>query len=135
MTIAARTLVPPDADKKAVKLTYFDDCGDVSPKWWVVKNVIARGETSSWYGAPGRGKSTLLTDMGVKVARTTDWRGYRIKESCGVVYFALERGDLVKRRLTAYKRRDNLSGLPPQAMPGLLQRRRSLRAVRRHRWP
>ena len=41
-----------------------------------------------------------------------DWRGYRSKGPHGVVYFAFERGDLVKRRLTAYARRRNLKALP-----------------------
>jgi hypothetical protein len=41
-----------------------------------------------------------------------DWRGHRAKEACGVVIFALERGDLFKRRLLAYQQRDGLHGLP-----------------------
>src|ERR1035441_45140 len=100
------------SNKKAIKLTYFNACAAVLLKRWIVKNVIAHGETSSWFGPPGKGKSGLLTDLGIHVAAGKDWRGYRIKERCGVVYFALERGDLVKRRIAAYKRRDNLSELP-----------------------
>lgn len=102
-----------DANKKTIKLTYFDECAAVSSKRWIVKNVIAHGETSSWFGPPGKGKSGLLTDLGIHIAAAGKlWRGYRIKERCGVVYFALERGDLVKRRIAAYKRRDSLSELP-----------------------
>jgi RecA-family ATPase len=95
-----------------VNLTFFDDCDKVSSKPWIFKNVMARAESSSWYGAPGGGKSSLLTDIAVNAAAARDWRGYLSKDRCGVVYFALERGDLVKRRLAAYKRRDNLTGLP-----------------------
>jgi hypothetical protein len=78
----------------------------------VIKNVIARAETSSWIAPPGRGKSALLTDISVHLASGTEWRGYRTKKPCGVVYFALERADLVKRRLIAHKLRDNLISLP-----------------------
>jgi hypothetical protein len=76
------------------------------------QNVIARGETSSWIAPPGKGKSALLTDIAVHLAGGADWRGYRTKDRGGVIYFALERADLVKRRLIAHKLRDDLPVLP-----------------------
>ena len=94
-------------------LTFFDQLTQPTVKPWLIKNVIARGETSSWFAPPGRGKSALLTDIGVHLAgAVADWRGYRIKGRCGVIYFALERADLVKRRLIAHKLRDGLLDLP-----------------------
>jgi hypothetical protein len=96
----------------ALALTFFDDLSQPAPKPWLIKNVIARGETSSWIAPPGRGKSALLTDISVHLASGCEWRGYRTKKPCGVVYFALERADLVKRRLIAHKLRDNLISLP-----------------------
>ena len=96
----------------AIKLTFFDECSARASKRWLIKGVAAIGETSSWIAPPGKGKSALQTDISVNIAAGIDWRGYRSKGPHGVVYFAFERGDLVKRRLTAYARRRNLKALP-----------------------
>jgi hypothetical protein len=101
-----------DSKPDAIKLTFFDELVKVAPKPWLIKNVIARGETSSWIAPPGKGKSALLVDIAVHLANGKNWRGYRTKGRCGVVYFAIERADLVKRRLVAHRLRDNLPDLP-----------------------
>jgi len=67
----------------------------------IIKGVLARGETSAWVGPPGSLKSALLASAALAVASGSDWFGKRNKEQCGVVYFALERADLVERRLQA----------------------------------
>lgn len=95
-----------------LKLTYFDDCGKTALRRWILKGIIARGESSGWVAPPGAGKSALLTEISIHCAAKIDWRGHRAKEACGVVVFALERGDLFKRRLDFYRQRDNLHGLP-----------------------
>ena len=92
---------PKAPDLPSISLTFFNELGQPKSKPSLIKNVIARGENSSWIGPPGKGKSALLTDISVHLANGRDWRGYRTKERCGVLYFALERGDLVKRRLAA----------------------------------
>jgi RecA-family ATPase len=86
----------------SIRLFYFDDCNAVAPKPWIMKGLFARGETSSWIAPPGAGKSALLTCAAVYVAANRDWRNFRSKERCGVLYLAFERADLVKRRLAAY---------------------------------
>jgi hypothetical protein len=96
----------------ALRLTFFDQLTKPTPKPWLIKNVMARGETSSWIASPGKGKSSLLAEIAVHLASGQDWRGYRTKERCGVVYFALERADLVRRRFTAHRLRDDLPDLP-----------------------
>jgi AAA domain len=100
------------SEQKSISLTFFNDLKEPIPKPWLIKNVIARGEASSWIAPPGNGKSALLTDISIHLANGIDWRGHRTKKQCGVVYFVLERADLVKRRLIAHKMRDGLSGLP-----------------------
>ena len=95
-----------------IRLRFFSELTQPAPKPWLIKNVIAKGETSSWIAPPGKGKSGLLTDIAVHLAAGLDWRGYRTKGRHGVVYFALERANLVERRLAAYKLRDGLSDLP-----------------------
>lgn len=102
----------------ALPLDYFADIETAEPKRWLIKNVIARGEMSSWIGAPGAAKSALLTDIAVHEASAfaEAWRGYKIREHCGVVYFALERAALVKRRLQAYRIRDQIELSTPIAV-------------------
>jgi hypothetical protein len=97
---------------KPLELTLFDQCGQVARRRWISKGMLARGETSAWIAPPGAGKSALLTEISVHCAAGRDWRGHKAKERCGVVIFALERADLYKRRLEAYRQRDKLSGLP-----------------------
>jgi hypothetical protein len=52
---------PSEKPKSIVALNYFCDLKEAAPKLWLIKNVIARGETSSWVAPPGFGKSALLT--------------------------------------------------------------------------
>jgi AAA domain-containing protein len=89
----------------SVRLSYFDDCDQAVSKKWIMKGLFARGETSSWIAPPGAGKSAVLTCAAVYLAAGMDWRGFRIKERCGVLYLAFERADLVNRRLAAYKKK------------------------------
>lgn len=107
--------------KRALKFQTFEDCMTEQPKDWLIEGVFALNEDSTLFGPPGSLKSALATDIAVHVASGRDWRGYkfnryddpedaRIDESRGVVYFALERASLTRRRLAAYATRD---GLPP----------------------
>lgn len=111
---------PTPAAPIGIPLTYFDDVEKSVNKNWLIKGVVAKRETSMWIAPPGKLKSALLTDMAVHLASGMDWRGYKSKETCGVVYFALERADLVKRRLAAYRSRDDLTGLPIAVAAGII---------------
>jgi hypothetical protein len=91
------------------KFELLDDLGDEPPqKKWIVKNIIARGETSAWIAPPGGLKSALMAELAFHVAAIEDWHGYKTKWGGSVVYFALERADLVKRRLRAYLLRSDI---------------------------
>jgi len=91
----------------------FDEMDLESPaKQWLVKGIFARGETSAWIAPPGAMKSALLAEAAVCIGAGLDWHGFRNKGAMGVVYFALERADLVKRRLRAHKQKLGLSGTP-----------------------
>ncbi|UGY25374.1 AAA family ATPase [Bradyrhizobium septentrionale] len=93
-------------------MTLFDDAAQATNKRWIMKGLIARGETSSLIGPPGCGKSALEADLAVHCARQADFLGHRAKEKCGVLVLALERGDLYERRFAAYRQRDQVTGLP-----------------------
>jgi hypothetical protein len=102
----------PGTPPQPLKLTFFDENSSFATKGWILKGLIARGETSSCVAPPGAGKSALLTEISVHCAARIDWRGHKAKEACGVLILALERADLYRRRLQAYRQRDGLSDLP-----------------------
>jgi hypothetical protein len=81
-------------------------------KRWLIKNILARCETSAWIGPPGSLKSALLAEAAICVGAGLDWHGYRNKGAAGVLYFAIERSDLVKRRMRAHKQKLGLIGTP-----------------------
>jgi hypothetical protein len=95
-----------------LELKYFDECANEPAKPYLIKGVLAADEDSSWFGPPGSLKSMLLTDISVHLAGGVDWRGYKTKAVAGVVYFALERAGLTRRRLAAHAVRDKLVNLP-----------------------
>jgi hypothetical protein len=95
------------------RLVTFDEM-EVDPpaKKWLIKGILARGETSAWIAPPGAMKSALLAEAAIHVGAGLDWHGYRNKGAAGVVYFAIERADLAKRRMRAHRQRLNLKGTP-----------------------
>jgi hypothetical protein len=115
----------------ALEFDTFEDCFTEPPKTWLIEGVIALDEDSTWFGPPGSLKSALKTDIAVHVASGRDWRGHKfarnstdddedlkISENRGVVYFAIERAGLTRRRLAAYAARDGLPGDLPIAVVG-----------------
>jgi RecA-family ATPase len=105
----------------ALYFEMFDECAEYADKTWLVKNVIAIGEDSTWFGPPGCGKSALLLDMAFHIAnRYQWWQWHEINlnpdnptvEPRGTIYFALERANLTRNRIGAYKQRDNPIPLP-----------------------
>jgi hypothetical protein len=89
-------------------------------KRWLLKGAIAKGETSNWVAPPGMGKSAVMTEVSVHCAGPRDWRGHKAKERCGVLILALERSDLYRRRLYAYRLRDNLPADLPISVSGTI---------------
>lgn len=91
----------------------FDDAVAQAPsKPWLLKGLLARGETSGWIGPPGSLKSAVLTSVAIAVSSGGDFCGKRSKGKFSVIYFALERADLVRRRLRAYHHLHGLVSLP-----------------------
>jgi hypothetical protein len=96
----------------ALPLKFFDDCLNEPPKNWLIKGVLATDEDSSWFGPAGSLKSTLKVDIGVSLATGKDWRGFKTKMRAGVVYFALERASLTRRRIAGHAKRDGITDMP-----------------------
>jgi hypothetical protein len=114
---------------KALSFKTFSDFADEEPKNWLIEGVIALKEDSTWFGKDGEGKSTLVDDIAVHAASGRDWRGHKFnrdeevdpadvntEERRGVIIFATERAALHRRRLEAYKKRDNLPDNLPIAV-------------------
>ena len=85
---------------------------DDHQKMWIIKGIIARGETSAWIAPPGGMKSALMAELSLCSSYGQDWHGFQSKATLGVVYFALERADLVRRRLRAHLERIGNIGNP-----------------------
>ena len=98
--------------ERARRLTYFNDCLDLKPKAWIIKNVMAKGETSSWYGPPMGMKSAILTDIAVHVSAAIEWREHGIKDRTGVAFFAFERAALYLSSINGLRQRDGHTDLP-----------------------
>ena len=88
------------------------------PKEWLARDFLGAGETSCWYGHPGDGKSVLSEDFGLHVAAGMTWLGRDVKQGA-VLYVALERLKLVKRRALAFKIKHNVTGQPFAIMGGV----------------
>ena len=108
------------AKPPGIPLDYYENFGKAVAKKAIIKGVIYKGERSSWIGPPGSGKSALLANVATHSADGPDWRGYRSKERVGVVYFALERSNLAKRRLMAHGLQTGKLNLPIAVAGGII---------------
>jgi hypothetical protein len=102
----------------ALKLTYFGEFGEKTKKRPILKGFINKAENSALIGPPKSLKSGLMTEIALHCAAGKDWRGHSASEPYGVVIFALERADLYRRRLDAYRLRDGLTENLPIAVAG-----------------
>lgn len=83
---------------------------DIQPAWqfaqgkpltWLIKGLLPHGAVGAVFGASGAGKSFLVLDMVVALARGTPWRGMKAAQA-DVLYVAAEGAGGVRRRLTAH---------------------------------
>jgi hypothetical protein len=68
---------------------------------WIIKGVLPKAALGVVYGASGSGKSFLVLDMGMAIARGVEWRGRKVKQG-RVAYIAAEGADGFRKRLAAY---------------------------------
>lgn len=93
---------------------------------WIVKGVLPKAGMGVVYGASGSGKSFVVLDMGMAIARGADWRGRKVKQG-RVAYIAAEGADGFRKRLAAYALHNqvDLAGVPMtvlNAAPNLLEK-------------
>ena len=68
---------------------------------WLVKNLIPDADLVVLYGESGSGKSFVMIDIAMAIARGVEWRGLRVRQG-RVVYIAAEGGGGFRNRLLAY---------------------------------
>ena len=97
---------------KGLHFVLFDQIKNL-PKIWLVADFLGAGEMSCLYGEPGSGKSVLAEDFGLHVAgKFPKWLDRNLNTHGAVIYIALERPNLVKRRALAFKAKHKAHGLP-----------------------
>jgi hypothetical protein len=108
-------------EPEELPLIFFDEARNAPVQRYHIKGFLAEGATSSVFAKPKMMKSTIVTDAGVHLAAgKEDWRGHRIREAKGVVYFAFERHIQARQALAAYAIRDGLENLPFAIVPRLV---------------
>lgn len=92
---------------------------------WIVKGVLPKASLGVVYGASGSGKSFVVLDMGMAVARGAEWRGRKVRQG-RVAYIAAEGADGFRKRIAAYAQHHgvDLADVPMtvlNAAPNLLE--------------
>src|SRR5712671_3748061 len=89
----------------------YSDLESSASKSMLVHQMLGQGETSTFYGAPGCGKGVIIEDMCLHIAAGREWLGRPVTRGA-VVYIALERRQLVKRRAMAFRKKHDVDELP-----------------------
>ena len=92
---------------------------------WLVKDTIPDAELVLVYGASGSGKSFVMVDLAMAIARGTPWFGRKVRQG-PVVYVCAEGAGGFGKRLKAYALQQgiDLAGVPMwvmQTAPNLLK--------------
>jgi len=105
--------------KERFQITWSDDVDKSPAKEGIVKGIMGAGEFSLWVAKPGTAKSVLLCDIGCHVAAGIDWHGRKVKQGL-VVFFAAERKSLTERRIVAWRKKHDVTGIPFAVVGGKL---------------
>jgi hypothetical protein len=109
----SRLASSPDWDGRFV-IHAAGDFAERPPVEWMVKGVVPeQADVVVVYGASGSGKSFIVLDMALAVARGVPWRERKVRQK-RVLYIAAEGGGGVAQRLRAYSHHNvvALKGLP-----------------------
>jgi hypothetical protein len=110
--------------RTGLKFTLYRDIEAEPQKHWLVHDFLGAGELSCIFGPPGSGKSVLAGDLAAHVAAGRFWFGRRIQQG-GVLYIAIERASLVKRRLAAFREHHAVEEIPLGVVSGQIDLRTS----------
>ena len=108
--------------------TLFRDIELEPQKTWLVHDFLGDGELSCIFGPPGSGKSVLAGDIAAHVAAGRKWLGRRVQFG-SVLYVAVERVSLVKRRFAAFRNHHGVEDIPLAVMSGCIDLRTSTKGA------
>jgi RecA-family ATPase len=103
--------------KFGISYIRFAEIDPAPVKVWLVKDSLGTGEMSCAYGPPGSAKSLLAGDLAAHVAWGQDWMGRRVSQGA-VLFVAIERSGLVKRRLAGISQHYGIADLPLAVLSG-----------------
>jgi RecA-family ATPase len=103
--------------KFGISYTRFAEIDPTPVKKWLIKDFLGAGEMSCAYGPPGSAKSLLAGDLAAHVAWGQDWMGRRVSQGA-VLFVAIERAGLVKRRLAGISQHHGIAELPLAVLSG-----------------
>lgn len=91
---------------------------------WIIKGLMPMADLGVVYGASGAGKSFIMLDLVMAVARGVPWRGLRVRQG-KVVYIVAEGAGGFRNRVEAYCQHHGVDGaslpiLILDAVPNLL---------------
>lgn len=93
--------------KYHLNVAFADQLPDVyDPPDELVEGFLTAGDGSMLYGDSNSGKTFLVIDMAVAVARGVPWMGRRVEQGA-VLYLAAESPGSVRRRVQAYQKHHN----------------------------
>ena len=104
--------------------TLYQDIEVAPRKDMLVQNFLGAGEQSVIFGAPGSAKSALAVDSTAHIAAGREWFGRRVQGGA-VLYVAIERTAVVKRRLAAWQFHHGIEDLPLAVIGGQFDLRSS----------
>lgn len=105
--VPTSALTPKPRPNTRYKMKSARDVMKSDPIKWRVKGVIPERGIAAIFGPSGSGKSFLVVDMAISIAKGSDWFGYRVKP-CPVVYVCLEGEAGLSVRLAAYRTKGSI---------------------------
>lgn len=117
MAVAGQSVESRRDGKRPLRFTLFADINPAPQKVFLVEGLLGAGETSSFVGVPGSGKSVLASDLACHVAGGLSWLGRRVSKG-SVLYVAAERVKLTERRFAAFRKHHRIDKLPLALVSG-----------------
>ena len=105
--VPTSALTPKPRPDTRYKMKSASDVLLSDPIKWRIKGVIPERGIAAIFGPSGSGKSFLVVDMAISIAKGSDWFGYRVKP-CPVVYVCLEGEAGLSVRLAAFRTKGSI---------------------------